>query len=157
MNKRILASIKKDVKIILKSWRSHGASILFMVAILIFVMFTTESNYPELNEEVFSLGKPRVENVLLIIPFVFSFIILQPINQELFYRERVGKNFETAFATPLKKEELWLSKVLLSTTIGFIYYSISIAIVILSVKLFFPNMWFVLTSLGVLPIANSAF
>jgi ABC-type Na+ efflux pump permease subunit len=158
MNSRIFASIRKDIKVLATTWQSYGLTMLFYISVMAVAVFLFEGSDEGIDEAAFLSAQPLVEIVLyLVVPFVSAMLILQPITQQLFHRERVKKNFETVLTTPLSKEELWFSKVLNSSFFGFISFLITMAIVLLVAKLYFPNVWFVITSLGFLPFANAAF
>ena len=152
---RILASIKKDAKVMATTWRSHGLSVLIVTALMIYIMHVFEGRAIDLNYEKFLLIRPLIENSLLFMPFLFAFTIIQPVNQELLYKERIKRNFESLLTTPLKKEELWFAKTITITTFGFIYYLVSLSVIVFVIKLYFPNVWYVVTLLGYISIANT--
>lgn len=157
MINRILACIRKDIKVLATTLRSHGLSILIVIALMIFVMYSLEGRAKDVDQAIFLSVRHLIEiGLFIVVPFVSAMLILQPVTQQLFHRERVKKNIESVLTTPLTKEELWLSKVLSSSIFGFIYFLITLAIVLIVARLYFPNVWFVITSLGLLTFANSA-
>lgn len=134
---RIITGMQKEYWVCINNAKFHVIAIFLNIAIFTFILFSFNNSLHAIDQNIILKISKHVQNIVVFIPIFLSIPMTIGITQEIYYKERLSRNFETLLTTPLSLQEMWLSKTIMITIYGTVTYIIvSAAVLCLSANYF---------------------
>jgi ABC-type Na+ efflux pump permease subunit len=143
---QLTATLERDRRAVSRNWVWYLWTTPYFSGIIYFMIFMLDGDIGK------ALQTPGFLAILTnIFPFMsvyFSFSLVTFVLQELVYKERISKAFETLLTTPVTLKHYWLAKTISASCITIVQALVSAVILALAIVLTLPNFRALLLSIS---------